>query len=120
MENLIKTNIFSYVMMTKHFIAECKLHREFYHRSYIIYLSSVVADIRNPFTTAFYQSSKLQNKIFAKLVYYPKSIDYLIIKPGWVSTSMTKHKKVDKWTASLEEEVPAIFNSIGWTRETYA
>lgn len=76
----------------------------------------------NPFTTAFYQSSKVANKVFAKSVYYPSSvrIDHMIIKPGWVSTALTKHRKVGMLTASLDEEVPAIFASIGFTNETYA
>lgn len=90
-------------MMTKHFIAEAKKYRE-KEQSYIIYLSSMVADVRNPLTTAFYQSSKLQNKIFARDVYYPRSlkIDYMILKPGWVSTPLTKNKKVGLFTASVD------------------
>jgi 3-dehydroquinate dehydratase len=43
----------------------------------------------------------------------------LIIKPGWVSTNMTK-KSVDYITASVEEESKAILNFIGYTHETYA
>lgn len=63
-ERIIKTNVFSYVMMTKHFISEAKAHRAD-RQSLIIYLSSVVADIRNPNRNAFYQGTKLQNKVFA-------------------------------------------------------
>ena len=107
-------------MMTKHFITEVKKHRQ-NKQSYIIYLSSVVGDIRNPFTTAFYQASKVQNKIFGRLVYYPSnSLDYIIIKPGWVSTPLTQNRKVDAFTSSIDQEMTAIMGSIGWTRETYA
>ena len=57
-ETIIKTNVFSYVMMTKYFLQEAKTHRSKDH-SLIIYLSSVVADIRNPSRNAFYQATKL-------------------------------------------------------------
>jgi hypothetical protein len=44
-------------MMTKHFLEEVKKHRE-HKTSYIIYLSSIVADVSNPFSSAFYQPTK--------------------------------------------------------------
>ncbi|TNV77070.1 hypothetical protein FGO68_gene16932 [Halteria grandinella] len=120
-ETLIKTNIYSYVMCTKHFISEVKKYREG-KQSYIIYISSIVADLRNPFSTAFYQASKLSNKVFAHTTYYPRSlsIDYLIIKPGWVSTNLTKNRAISLSTASQQEETQAIFKSISFTRDTYA
>ena len=88
-------------MMTKKFISEIKAHRRD-KQSYIIHIASVVSDIRNPLTSAFYQATKTANKVFANYTYYPSSlpIDYLIIKPGWVSTNMT-NKNVDFITASV-------------------
>ena len=44
----------------------------------------------------------------------------MIVKPGWVSTPLTDHRKVGPFCSSLDEEVRAIFKSIGFTRETYA
>lgn len=109
-------------MMTKHFISYAK--KQNLPQSYIVYLSSIVADIRNPFTTTFYQASKLSNKVFARLVYYPTSVNlsYVTIKPGWVSTNMTKNKEVGQLTATREEEVQAIMKSMGYIQggETYA
>ena len=119
-ESIIKTNVFSYVMMTKHFLQEAKTYRS-KDQSFIIYLSSVVADIRNPNRNGFYQATKLQNKVFANYLYYPSSfrVDRLVLKPGWVSTPLTHNRKVDAFTASLEQESSAIMKCIGFTRETY-
>jgi hypothetical protein len=85
-------------------------------------VASIVSDIRNPHSNAFYQSSKLANKVFANNIYYPRSLNlnYMIIKPGWVSTNLTKNRKVNALTASQSEEAEAIVKSIGFTRETYA
>jgi NAD(P)-dependent dehydrogenase (short-subunit alcohol dehydrogenase family) len=92
-ENIIKTNIFSYVMCTKHYISEVKRYRQD-KQSYIIYTASIVSDIRNPMSSAFYQASKVANLIFARNTYYPRSlpIETMIIKPGWVSTNLTKNR----------------------------
>lgn len=100
-EDIIKTNIFSQVMMTKKFLEEVKAHRPD-KQTFIIHIASVVSDIRNPLTSALYQATKTANKIFANYIYYPSSspIDYLIVKPGWVSTNMTA-KDVDFITASV-------------------
>ena len=119
-EDIIKTNIFSQVMMTKKFLEEVKARRHD-KQAYIIHIASVVSDIRNPLTSALYQATKTANKIFANCTYYPSStpIDYIIIKPGWVSTNMTM-KDVDYITANVQEESQSIFNSIGYTHETYA
>ena len=55
------------------------------------------------------------------MTYYPRSlgVDYLIIKPGWVSTNMTNNKAVNSITTSVAEETDAILKSIGFTHETY-
>jgi hypothetical protein len=56
------------------------------------------------------------------MVYYPRSfrVEHMIVKPGWVSTGLTKRRKVDMTTASVEEEASAIVKSIGFSKETYA
>ncbi len=60
--------------------------------------------------------------MFSHLIYYPKSnkgLDYLIIKPGWVSTNMTK-KDVSPITTSITEEALSIVTAINsGTKETY-
>jgi len=108
-------------MMTKKFLEHLKAHPNPTHRPLIIHIASCVSDIRNPFTSAFYQATKTSNKIFAHTTYYPQSqnVDYLIIKPGWVATNMTK-KDVNSITTSVAEESSAILKSIGYTRDTYA
>jgi hypothetical protein len=54
-------------------------------------------------------------------MYYPHSLNigHLIVKPGWVSTEMTKNREVNYLTSSVNEEIKAIFNMMGFTNESY-
>ena len=118
-ENIIKTNIFSQVMMTKKFIEKVKQERQ-NKTSLIINLSSIVGDNYNPFGTAYYQGTKRFNRIFAKCIYYPTGVYSLVIKPGWVSTPLTGNRKVSWNTTSVQEETDSIIAAIGFTNETHA
>ncbi len=60
-------------MMTKKFFEHRKHDTIPGQKPLVIHIASVASDIRNPFTSAFYQATKTANKVFANFTYYPRS-----------------------------------------------
>lgn len=85
------------------------------HKSAVIIQSSIAA--AQPRDGNFhYSASKRLLQWFGlgnRLAKSESMIDWVVVRPGWVSTSMTKHRKPDCITCTTEDSVRGVLRSLG-------
>lgn len=116
-QRMVVVNCISPVLMAKIFLERVK-QRKF--RSAIIELSSV-ANIAPLAKKEIYSATKRFNRHFAMSV-APKVkslVDYLILKPGFVSTPLTENREIDAFTCDVNGCVNSTLKVLGQRDQTF-
>ena len=116
-QRMVVVNCVTPVLMAKIFLERVK-QRKF--RSAIIELSSV-ANIAPLAKKEIYSATKRFNRHFAMAI-APKVkslVDYLILKPGFVSTPLTDNRKIDAFTCDVDGCVNGTLKVLGQRPQTF-
>ena len=116
-QRMVLVNCITPVLMAKIFLERVKSRKS---RSAIIELSSV-ASIAPLAKKEIYSATKSFNRFFAMSM-NPKVkslVDYLILKPGFVTTALTDNRKSDFITCNVDECVNSTLKVLGQRQQTY-
>lgn len=116
-QRMVIVNCVTPVLMAKIFLERVSKRKS---KSAIIELSSV-ANIAPLAKKEIYSATKRFNRFFAMSM-NPKVkslVDYLILKPGFVSTPLTENRKIDAFTCDVDGCVNSTLKVLGQRQQTY-